>query len=290
MSVIILTKPDKHDFETTKLVEEFESRQIQVRVCQFKHFDVIINKGIFYKGKGIVLPSIVLVRLGAGITRKELAVIRYFELAGIKCVNTRHSVNLVQDKLHTSEILSDAGIAVPTTMVVKFPVKHDLVQTHIGFPCIVKVVVGSFGEGVYLCQSEQEYHRVIEFVDALSTDKTLIVQEYLGDNPGTDLRVFVVGGKVIGAMKRTAPIGDFRANITIGGSGEAFQVTKEIEDIALRTASILGLDIAGIDLLFDNRGFRVCEANSNPGFSGFNKYCNVSIQTNIVDFIQGHLT
>lgn len=289
MSVIILTKPDKHDFETNKLIEEFENRQIQVRVCQFKHFDVIINKGIFYKGENIDLPMVVLVRLGAGITRKELAVIRYFELAGIKCFNSRHSINLVQDKLHTSEILSQSGIAVPTTMVVKFPIKNDLVQQHIGFPCIVKVVVGSFGEGVYLCQSELEYHRIIEFTDALSTDKTLIVQEYLGDNPGTDLRVFVVGGKVIGAMKRTAPVGDFRANITIGGSGEAYPVNTAIEDIALSTAKILGLDIAGIDLLFDKRGFHVCEANSNPGFSGFNQYCGVNIQEHIVDFIQGHL-
>lgn len=289
MSVIILTKAEVPDFETEKLLEAFEWRNIPAKVCQFKKFDIIVNVGIYYEGEKLELPSVVLVRLGAGITRAELAIVRYFELTGVKCVNNSNSINLVQDKLYTSEILSQNGIPVPSTMIAKFPNSYDTVSTHIKFPCIVKVVVGSFGEGVYLCQTETEYHRIIEFAAAVGKSKTLLVQEYLGDQPGTDLRVFVVNGKVLGAMKRTAPSGDFRANISIGGSGENFPVTKEIEYIALKTAELLGLDIAGVDLLFDNRGFRVCEANSNPGFLGFNQYCNTNVADYIVDFIEGLL-
>ena len=286
MTVLILTKQKKEfDYETTRLLKSFAEKDISVRVCYFNKFDVILNHGIFYDGECMQRPKAVLVRLGAGISRSELSVIRYFELEGIPCYNGSGSINLVQDKFQSSEILSNSGISVPHTMIVKFPSRTDLVEKTIGFPCVVKVVVGSFGEGVYLCKSKQEYIKFIEFVDAVHNEKTLIVQEYLGYKPGEDLRVFVVGGKVLGAMKRTAPIDDFRANITNGGTGESFPVSQEIEEIALRTAEVLNLSIAGIDLLFDSRGFRVCEANSNPGFSGFDKYCHTNVADIITEFI-----
>jgi len=285
MTVLILTKQKDSDYETTKLLNSFIEKNISVKICYFNRFDIVINHGIFYDGERIDNPKIVLVRLGAGITRAELSVIRFFELIQIPCYNTSDSINLVQDKFQTSEILAAVNIAVPHTMVVKTPVRNNIVKDTIGFPCVLKVNVGSFGEGVYLCHSEQEFLNLIEFVDAIHNEKTLIAQEYLSDKPGMDLRVFVVGDKVIGAMKRIAPKGDFRANITHGGTGEEFKVSKEIEEIALKTAKVLGLTIAGIDLLFDARGFRVCEANSNPGFIGFDKYCNTDIANEITSFI-----
>lgn len=289
-SVIILTKQSTLDYETNKLLISFVASNIDASVCQFSNFDIITGHPIKYNGKEFTLPNLVLVRLGAGITSVELAVIRYFELLGIPCINSSTSINIVQNKFHTGQILSNANIAVPTTMLVHFPITNNLIATHIGFPCVIKVLVGSFGEGVYLCQTEQEYYKLIEFLKNLDNDKKLLVQEYLNDRPGEDLRVFVVGNKVLGAMKRTAPSGDFRANITIGGTGESFLVTPEIEEIALATAKALGLEIAGIDLLFDSRGFRVCEANSNPGFSGFDYYCNTDIGKEIVDYISNQLS
>lgn len=289
MTVLILTKQQVNDYETVKLVETFTERNISVRVCYFKKFDIVINKGIFYDGEEILLPSIVLVRLGAGIGKRDLAVVNYFELANVLCINTSDSINTVQDKFKTGEILSRHGVNVPTSMIVKHPITNNLVAENIGFPCIVKVVVGSFGEGVHLCNTEEDYRRFVEFVKIVYNEKILLVQEYIGDRPGEDLRVLVVGGKILGAMKRSAPSGDFRANISNGGTGESFTVTPEIENIALSAASILNLDIAGIDLLFDSRGFRVCEANSNPGFSGFEKYCNTNVAGAIVDFIESKL-
>jgi len=289
-SVIILTKQSTLDYETSKLLANFIAVGIDVSVCQFINFDIVINQPIRYNGEDFKNPNLVLVRLGAGITSVELAVIRYFESHGIPCINHSDSINIVQNKFHTSQILSAANIAVPTTMLVHFPITNDLIATQIGFPCVIKVLVGSFGEGVYLCHSDSEYKKLIEFLKNLDNDKTLLVQEFINDQPGVDLRVFVVGNKVLGAMKRTAPPNDFRANITIGGTGESFPVSTEIADIALATTQALGLEIAGIDLLFDKRGFRVCEANSNPGFNGFDFYCGTDIAKEIVDYIVNRLS
>ena len=289
-SIIILTKQTTIDYETAKLLSNFIAVSVDASVRQFSNFDIVINQPIRYNGEDFNMPDLVLVRMGAGITSAELAVIRYFELHGIPCINSSASVNIVQNKFHTSQILSTANIAVPTTMLVHFPITNDLIATNIGFPCVIKVLVGSFGEGVYLCHSEDEYRKLIEFLKNLDNDKALLVQEFIDDRPGEDLRVFVVGNKVLGAMKRTAPDGDFRANITIGGTGESFPLSKEIEDISLATAKALGLEIAGIDLLFDKRGFRVCEANSNPGFNGFDHYCNTDIASEIVSYIVNRLS
>jgi RimK family alpha-L-glutamate ligase len=171
-------------------------------------------------------------------------------------------------------------------MMVRFPIDEQLVKDNIGFPCVVKVVTGSYGEGVYLCERNRDFKKLMEFIDNLGNKKTMIVQEYLGERVGEDLRVLVIGGKVVGAMKRTAPDGDFRANITNGGTGSQYEISEEIDFLARETARTLGLDIAGIDLLFDSRGFRVCEANSNPGFSGFERYCEVDVADLITEYVK----
>ena len=290
MSVLIITKFDRNEYESTRLVEAFASKGIEAKMCHPDDFDIIvdrdIHKGIKYKGEDLELPKLVLVRIGAGILPFQLAVIRHFEQAGIPCINGSLPIEIVKDKLRSSQILSRAGLAIPNTMMVRMPIDDGLVEKNIGFPCVVKVVTGSYGEGVYLCEKQRDYKKLMEFIDNLGNKKTMIVQEYLNDRPGEDLRVLVIGGKVIGAMKRTAPEGDFRANITGGGTGESFTVTEEIDYLARETARALNLDIAGIDLLFDSRGFRVCEANSNPGFLGFEKYCGVNVADILTEYIK----
>ena len=290
MTVIILTKLDRNEYESNRLVESFASKGITASMCHPDDFDIIVDrdlhKGLKYKGQDIELPKLVLVRLGAGILPFQLAVVRHFEQCGIPCVNGSVAIETVKDKLRTSQILSRHGIAIPNTMLVRWPIEDKLVTDNIGFPCVVKVVTGSYGEGVHLCERKKDYKKLVEFVENLGNKKTMIVQEYLGDRVGEDLRVLVIGGKTIGAMLRTAPEGDFRANITGGGTGSNFEVTDEIDFIARETAKALGLDIAGVDLLFDHRGFRVCEANSNPGFSGFEKYCKVDIADAITEYVK----
>ena len=281
MKIIILAKRSEDEYETKKLVESFYNKKVDVSVRHPDRFDLIVNedlkKHIKYDGEAIELPDLVFVRIGAGISPFQLAVIRHFEQAGVLCVNSSISVETAIDKLRTAQILSSNNIAIPKTMFVKFPINVELVDNNIGFPCVVKVVTGSYGEGIFLCEDRCSFKKIMEFIGNVGSRETLIVQEYLGDRPGEDLRVLVAGGRVLGAMKRTAPTGDFRANITNGGTGEFYPVTNEIEEIAIHTAKVLGLSVAGIDLLFDSRGFRVCEANSNPGFSGFDRYCNTDV-------------
>lgn len=293
-TVWILSKPSGFEYENTRLIESFSSKGITAILVDPGSFDIIVNKdikqSIRYKGEFIELPNLLLVRFGAGISKFMLALIRQLEKAGVICINSANSIEFVKDKLHTSQILTQHNIATPTTMLVRFPVDHAVVQEEIGFPCVVKLTTGSYGEGVYLCEKTRDFKKLMEFIETLKTSKTLIVQEYLGERPGEDLRVLVIGGKVVGAMKRSAPEGDFRANISNGGTGESFPITDEIEFIARETAKVLNLDIAGIDLLFDSRGFRVCEANSNPGFSGFETYCDVDVADLITDYIKFKLS
>jgi len=290
MTVLILTKLDRNEYESNRLVESFSQKGITALMCHPDDFDIIVDrdirKGIKYKGQDLELPKLVLVRLGAGILPFQLAVVRHFEQAGVPCINGSLPIEIVKDKLRTSQILSRAGIAIPNTMMVRMPIDDGLVETNIGFPCVVKVVTGSYGEGVYLCEKKRDYKKLMEFIDNLGNKKTMIVQKYMGERVGEDLRVLVIGGKVLGAMKRTAPEGDFRANITNGGTGENFPLTEEIEFLARETARALRLDVAGVDLLFDKNGFVVCEANSNPGFSGFENYCKVDVADAITEYVK----
>jgi len=290
MTVLILTKNERNEYESGRLVDSFAAKGIEARACHPDDFDIIVDRnikgGIKYKGQDMELPKLVLVRLGAGILPFQLAVIRHFEQAGVPCVNGSVAIETVKDKLRSSQILSRAGIAIPNTMLVRWPIEDRLVTDNIGFPCVVKVVTGSYGEGVHLCERKRDYKKLVEFVENLGNKKTMIVQEYLGDRPGEDLRVLVIGGKVMGAMLRTAPEGDFRANITGGGTGSRYEITEEIDFIARETARALNLDIAGVDLLFDDRGFRVCEANSNPGFKGFETYCGVDVADLITEYVK----
>jgi gamma-F420-2:alpha-L-glutamate ligase len=204
-------------------------------------------------------------------------------------VNSSSSIELVKDKLATHQVLAQNLIPTPKTMLLRYPVNKEVVATEIGFPCVVKVISGSHGKGVYLADSRKQFDDVMELVENLGSKKTLIVQEYIAATNNKDLRVLVIGGKVIGAMRRSAPEGDFRANITGGGTGEPYPLTDEIEHMARETARVMGLDIAGIDLLFDTVGYRVCEANSSPGFQGFEQYCGVDVAQSIVNYVRMRL-
>lgn len=287
MSIIILSEFRKA-YATVRLVESFAKLDLPVSVYNPNKFDVIVGKGLalYHKGQEIDNPKLVLTRTGSGTTDFITSVIKQFEQNNIACINSSTSINLAKDKLGSSQLFANNGLPIPKTMLVKFPVDAELVETVIGYPCVVKVVTGSHGEGMYLCDNKKSFTKIMEFVNKLDTNKTLIVQEYIDTRPGEDLRVFVIGDKVIGAMKRFAPVGDFRANISNGGHGEPFAVNSDIEYLAREAARICGLDIAGIDLLFDKNGYKICEANSNPGFEGFDKYCNTDIALQIAEYIK----
>jgi gamma-F420-2:alpha-L-glutamate ligase len=287
--VWILSKRDDTEYENRRLLDSFDSISIAARLVLPDQFDLVVDRNnltdIWLDGERAGLPKAVLVRTGSGSNYFNFAIMRQLENLGVPVINNSSAINRVKDKLETSQQLAKHGIPIPKTMLVRWPISVDIVDQEIGWPCVVKIITGSHGKGVYLCQGKKQFDDLMELIKSLDSRKTLIIQEFISAKPGTDLRVWVVGGKVIGAMQRTAPQNDFRANITGGGTGAPFEITEEIEFIARETAKIMDLDIAGVDLLFDHNGLKVCEANSAPGFEGFERYCSMDIAKAITDYI-----
>ena len=289
MNVWILHK-NGEDFETQRLIAEFAVVGIIATVVSPTKFDIVVHTThktrIHYDGILTKLPDLLLTRTGSGTDYFGAAVIREIEKLGVIVINNSNAVELVKDKLATHQKLATQLIPTPKTMLLHFPVKTQVIKEEIGFPCVVKVITGSYGKGVHLCNNRKQFEATMELIDNLGSKRTMIVQEYIAATYGADLRVLVIGGKVIGAMRRTAPKGDFRANISNGGTGEPFPLTDEIEHISRETARVMGLDIAGVDLLFDTNGYKVCECNSAPGFEGFEKYVGIDVAKEIVNYVR----
>ena len=277
-------------YENTKLLDCLERNGINGRVLEPKYFDIIVSrsthKSIRYKGEKIDMPDLVLSRTGSGTNYFTLAVMRQIEKFGIPVINDSESISKVSDKLLTSQLLVKENLPIPKTILVNGDVDVELVEREIGFPCVVKATSGSKGKTVHLCETKKDFTSLMALLSSIALKKVLIIQEFVDAAPGTDLRVWVIGGKTVVAMKRSSGNGDFRANISAGGTGEHFEMTEEIDYLARETARVLGLQIAGIDLLFDKDGYKICEANSSPGFSGLDQYCNEDMSQRIVDYVK----
>lgn len=182
------------------------------------------------------------------------------------------------------QLLAHSNLPTPKTMLVKFPVEIEVVRREIGFPLIIKNVTGTQGSGIYLCESEDKFTDVMELLYSNNEKANIILQEFIEKSRGTDLRAFVLGGRVIGCMRRSSEV-SFKANFSKGGKVEAFELTPEIEWLATETARLANLDIAGIDLLFDQDGYKICEANSAPGFNGMEQAIGKHVAEDILDYI-----
>ena len=286
MSVLILSK-GKNSYETTRLVESFNDKNIEVNVAHSYEFSLCVNSQntIKHLGKNYKLPDVVLLRAGAGTSDFTLSMAKEFAFAGVTVINEPKAIENARNKLLTSQILSRNNIPTPKTLLIQFPVNPDFIESEIGFPCVVKYSTGSKGNHVYLCKDKDELLTTTALMSNKNHKKMVLIQEYIGSKFGEDLRVIVIGGKVVGIMKRKSVNGDFRANISKGGQGEKYPATDEIQEISIKASNLLGLQIAGIDLLFDGDNFRVCEANACPGFKGFEKYCNFNIADHITEYI-----
>jgi len=287
-SVWILHYNSEGNYECDRLLAAFKRSGTRVEIRRPRDFDIAVtdptDRSILYLNQRVSLPDLVLSRTGAGSNYFTLALMRQFEKLQVPVINHSESILRVKDKLWTSQLLASAKIPTPKTMLVSFPVDPDTVEREIGYPCVVKLVSGSRGAGVYLCETQDFFVKLMELVESLKPKKSIIIQEYLDAGQGSDLRVWVIGDRVRAVMKRTAPPGDFRANVSNGGHGEPYELDHEIERMACDTARLMGLDIAGVDLLFDHKGFRVIEANSSPGFEGIDRFCHRDMAQEIVDY------
>ena len=171
------------------------------------------------------------------------------------------------------------------TMLAKFPVDVERVEQHIGYPVVVKTISGSQGTGVFLCEDRSSLEDLMELVSATKSNVNIILQEFIQSSRGRDLRVITVGGRAVACMQRVAQDGSFKANVSRGGRAEPFDITPEIEWLSTEVSRLLGLDVAGIDLLFDGDHYRICEANSSPGFKGIEHCLPVSMPHEIFSFV-----
>jgi gamma-F420-2:alpha-L-glutamate ligase len=244
------------------------------------------RKSILLDGEAVALPDFIIPRMGAFTTYFDLAVIRHLERLGVKSFNSSESIEIVKDKLFSHQILAEKNLPIPKTMLVKFPVDVDLVDSRLGFPVVVKTLYGSQGSGVFLCESKKQLKDLIQLVEVTKGSANIILQEFIESSKGRDLRVFTIGGRAIACVERNAPEGEFKANYSQGGTVKPYEITPEIEWLAVETSRIFNLDIAGIDLLFDGEHYLVCEANSAPGFETIEECVDVDVPKEIFHFIR----
>ena len=162
----------------------------------------------------------------------------------------------------------------------------DFVEKHLGFPVIIKTISGSYGKGVFIAENKKQLQQLLTMAELTKPSYNIIIQEFIKDSWGKDLRVLVVNNKVAGCMMRRAKDDDFRANITRGGEGFPYEVNEQIEWLAVESTKVLGLDISGVDLLFYGDSYKICEINSNPGFEGTETFTKKNIAEEMVSFIK----
>ena len=287
---MLANRKTKETYERDRFLEEANASGIDFGIVYADELDLIVSKddrkSIRYQNGIVSLPEVVLARTGSATGNFNLSVLRQFERMNVPTLPNSTAIEASKDKMYANQILAQAGLPIPKTMLTRFPCTSDLVEKVVGFPCVIKVVTGSHGAGVYLCDTPKEFEDLSELISALDFKNSMIVQEYVQASEGRDLRVIVIGGRVIGAMLRQATDGSFKANITRGGKGLAYDVDDQMEMLAVQVAKTLDLDIAGIDLLFHPDGYKICEANSSPGFKGFEQALDINVPQKIFDYVK----
>jgi gamma-F420-2:alpha-L-glutamate ligase len=282
-------------FEVRRFLAEGRDMGITVKVFHPEQFDLLVTaddtSSILIDGQPMALPDVLLPRTYVIDTGYfALAIIRQFERLGVCVYNDAACIEMVADKLHTHQALIESGIPTPTTMLAKFPVKIDLIEEKIGFPIVVKTLLGVNGTGVFLMEDHATFTDFMALIAETKPNVQLIFQKFIAGSKGRDIRAFVVDGEVVGSMERRARAGGFKANYSQGGSVHKIELDAEAKRLAIKTAEVLNIQIAGIDLLFtDDGGYTICEANTFPGFKGLEKACEVNIPQIIFKAMQKRL-
>lgn len=287
MKIAILSRGPKL-YSTRRLVEAAEQRGHEVMVLDHLKCVLVIEKGlpqIFYGGKEITGIDAIIPRIGTSVTFYGAAVVRQFEQ--MKVFSSVESQALVRsrDKLRSLQLLAKAGVGMPKTAFASIPKNIDNVIEQVGgVPVVIKLLEGTQGIGVILAETKRSAKSVIE--SFLAVKANILVQEFIKEAEGADIRAFVVDGKVVGAMKRQGLPGEFRSNLHRGGNAKVLELSKEERETAIKAAKKLGLAIAGVDMLQSSRGPLVMEVNSSPGLEGIENATGVDIAGKIIEYIE----
>ncbi|OUL57804.1 30S ribosomal protein S6--L-glutamate ligase [Pseudoalteromonas ulvae] len=286
MKIGILSR-NKNLYSTRRLIEAAEQKGHEVKVIDALRCYMNINSDkpeIHFKGENLTEFGAIIPRIGSSITFYGCAVLRQFEMMGVYPVNESVAISRSRDKLRSLQLLSRKGIGMPVTgFASKADDIKDLLSMVGGAPVVIKLLEGTQGIGVVLADTRKAAESVLEAFMGLKAN--IMVQEYIKEAGGADIRCFVIGDKVIAAMKRQAQEGEFRSNLHRGGSASLVKITPEERKTAVDAAKAMGLNVAGVDLLRSSRGPLVMEVNSSPGLEGIETATGKDIASMVIDFI-----
>lgn len=289
MKIAILSRGPKL-YSTRRLVEAAEARGHEVRVIDALRCYMNINSvhpEIHYKGEVLSGFDAVIPRIGASVTFYGTAVLRQFEMMGVYPLNESVSISRSRDKLRSLQLLSRRGIGLPVTGFAHSPDDvDDLLATVGGAPVVIKLLEGTQGVGVVLAETHAAASSVIQAFNGLKAN--ILVQEFIKEAGGADIRCFIVGGKVIASMKRQGKEGEFRSNLHQGGSASLIKITAAERATAINASKAMGLNVCGVDLLRSNHGPVVMEVNSSPGLEGIEGATQKDIAGMVIDFIENN--
>jgi len=286
MNIIILSK-GPGNYSTKRLKEEAIKRGHSVRVINYARCYVTVERGntvVRYNGEDLSDVDVIIPRISSSLTKYGSAIVRQFEMQNVFTVTTSIALVRSRDKLRSMQLLAKAGVGIPKTVFARETVDVDDVLEQVGgAPVIIKVARGTHGNGVVLAETKKAAKAVMQafYVEGVN----FIVQEFIEESAGQDIRAFVVNGVVVASMKRQSLDDDFRSNLHQGGEGKPIKLTDEERKTAQKAAKAMGLAVCGVDMMRSNRGPLVLEVNSSPGF-GIEKVTGHNVTSHILDYVE----
>jgi ribosomal protein S6--L-glutamate ligase len=287
MKIVMLAR-NPNLYSHQRMVEAAEARGHEIDIINTTRCYMNITSHrpqVFYQGEPVKGVDAVIPRIGASITSYGAAVVRQFEMMGVWSMNESVAIVRSRDKLRSLQLLSKHGIGLPVTAFAHDTRRaEELIDMVGGAPVVIKLLEGTQGLGVVLGETRDSAKSVIQAFRGAKVD--ILVQEFIKEAEGADIRCFVIDGKVVASMKRQGQEGEFRSNIHRGGTASRAKITPEERSTAVRAAKILGLNVCGVDMLRSNHGPVIMEVNSSPGFEGIEKATNIDIADKIIEFVE----
>lgn len=287
MLIYILSRSESL-YTTRRIYQAGISKRHNVRVINYMECDLLVEDGEFkvvYEHEYLIKPDFIIPRIGSSVTFYGCTVVRHFQMMGAKVLNKPEGIINSRDKFRSLQLLSQGGVKIPNTYFSNDMYYADrIVNQLLGYPFIMKVLEGTQGQGVFLVKSPEEAEQL--FAEHIKKQTRVILQEFLSEFSGKDLRIIVVKGEVVASMMRVAQEGEFRSNIHMGGKGENVTISEAEKEMAIRSLEILGLEMAGVDIMRSSQGSMVIEVNSSPGFEGIEGTTKIDVAGKLIEHIE----
>ena len=278
------------NYSTKRLKEVALARGHEVQIIKYRECYASIEKNnptVSYRGEDLAQFDAIIPRIAANMTRYGTAIVRQLEMQGVYTLSSSIAITRSRDKLRSSQLLAKAGVGIPKTVFSRNSTDiDDLIEKLDGTPVIIKLARGTHGNGVVLAETKKAAKSVLQAFYLTNDDGTnVLLQEFVKESAGTDIRAFVVGGRVVASMKRQSLDDDFRSNLHKGGEGTSIKLTEEERKMAIKAARAMGLNLAGVDMMRSERGPLVLEVNASPGF-GVEKVTGRDVATPIIEYVE----